>query len=104
MPGAFPYFAAVDQILRFDVDIGFAFVALLYYNAVFLLPLAALLVLRALLGARADRLFAWLAPALARWGHRLIVVVLLAIGLVAVADAIGWFLGYPLLPLPPPPR
>jgi hypothetical protein len=76
---------------------------LLYYNAVFLLPLAALPIVRATLGARADRFFARLAPVVERWGHRLVVAVLVGIGLVGVADGVGWFLGVPLLPIPPPP-
>lgn len=103
MPGAFPYFAAVDQIVRSDPSVTGAAGLLLYYNAVFLLPLAALPVLRATLGARADRFFARLAPVVERWGHRMVVAVLVGIGVVGVADGVGWLLGHPLLPVPPPP-
>lgn len=101
MPGAFPYFAAVDRIVRSDPSVLGASALLLYYNAVFLLPLAALPILRATLGARADRFFARLAPVVERWGHRMIVAVLVGIGIVGVADGIGWLLGSPLLPVPP---
>ena len=103
MPGAFPYFAAVDQIVRSDPSVTGAVVLLLYYNAVFLLPLAALPILRATLGARADRFFARLSPVVERWGHRMVVAVLVGIGVVGVADGVGWFLGHPLLPVPAPP-
>jgi cytochrome c biogenesis protein CcdA len=103
MPGAFPYFAAVDQIVRADPSPTGAVLLLLYYNAVFLLPLAALPILRVTLGARADRFFGRLAPVVERWGHRMVVAVLVGIGVVGVADGVGWLLGHPLLPVPPPP-
>ncbi len=103
LPGALPYFAAVDQILRFDVDGVAAVGALFYYNAVFLAPVAALPLLRALLGERVDPLFERLAPRVKRGGHWLIVAILGTLGAVAVVDAIGWLLGRPVLPLPPAP-
>jgi cytochrome c biogenesis protein CcdA len=103
MPGAFPYFAAVDQIVRSDPSVMGASAQLLYYNAVFLLPLAALPILRATLGARADGFFARLAPLVERWGHRMVVAVLVGVGIVGVADGVGWLLGRPLLPVPQQP-
>ena len=48
-------------------------------------------------------LFEWVATLAERWGRRLTVSVLLVIGIVLAADAIGWFLGYPLLPVDNPP-
>ena len=45
MPGALPYFAAIDLILKEDLPLVSAGLALLYYNLVFVLPLAALLLI-----------------------------------------------------------
>ena len=48
LPGAVPYFAAVDQVLRADLDVVSSVLAMLFYNGVFLLPLAAVPLLRIL--------------------------------------------------------
>ena len=103
MPGAFPYFAAIDQILRADLSSVGTAATLLYYNAIVLAPLAAVPILRALAGERAEGLFRRIAPIVDRWGRRMVIAVLLAIGLIGVADGIGWLLGHPLLPVPDAP-
>ncbi len=102
MPGAFPYVAAIDRLLLADPSASGAALALLYYNAVFLAPLAAIPLARALAGERADRVLRRLAPLVDRWGRRLVIAVLLAIGLVGVADGVGLLLGHPLLPIVEP--
>lgn len=73
LPGAFPYFAAIDQILRADASTAGAVALLLFYNGVFLLPLLAIPLLRAAFGRRADAFSARFAPQMERWGHRLVV-------------------------------
>jgi cytochrome c biogenesis protein CcdA len=103
MPGALPYFAAVDQILRADASITGAVLALLWYNVIFLLPLALVPVLRLVLGARSQPFFDAVSRLSEVWGRRLIAAVLLVLGGLLVVDGVGWFLGRPLLPLPPPP-
>ncbi|MBW1687344.1 MAG: GAP family protein [Deltaproteobacteria bacterium] len=103
MPGALPYFAAVDQILRADVSATGAVLAVLWYNAVFLLPLILVPVLRLVLGARSQPFFDAVSRFSEVWGRRLIAAVLLLLGGLLVADGLGWFLGRPLFPLPPPP-
>jgi cytochrome c biogenesis protein CcdA len=100
LPGAVPYFAAIDQILRADLASPGTAGLLLYYNLVFLAPLAAIPLLRALAGDRGDGFLRRLAPRVERWGRRLVIGVLLVIGLVGVCDGIGLLLGHPLLPLP----
>lgn len=101
--GAFPYFAAIDQILRADIGTFDAFAALAFYNLVFVAPFIVLVLLRLWLGTRADGMFHALSAFCIRWGKRLVVAVLLVLGVVLVADAISWFFGSPLVPLPPPP-
>jgi cytochrome c biogenesis protein CcdA len=103
MPGALPYFAAVDQILRADTSTSGAVLALAWYNAVFLLPLALVPVLRVALGGRSQPFFDAVSRFFEVWGRRLIAAVLLLLGGLLVVDGVGWFLGHPLFPLPPPP-
>ena len=103
MPGALPYFAALDQILRADASATGAVLALLWYNAVFLLPLVLVPVLSLVLGARSQPFFDAVSRFSEVWGRRLIAAALLLLGGLLVADGLGWFLGRPLFPLPPPP-
>ncbi len=99
MPGAFPYFGAIEQILRAELGLVATGFALLFYNFVFVAPLAALLVLRLVLPARSEAIFRRVAELADRWGRHLIVGVLMFVGAVLAADGIGWFLGHPLLPV-----
>lgn len=99
LPGAFPYIGAVDQILRADLGPSRAVLAVLFYNVVFLVPLGTLLIVRLVLRERAEPIFAWVVSFTERWGRRLVLVILLVVGAVLVADAIGWLLGRPLLPV-----
>ena len=97
--GALPYFAAIDQILKANLSILEAVLALGYYNLIFILPLAALVVIRAALGARAAGLFDAVNRLFSVWGKRLLIAGLIIVGLVFVADGIGWLVGRPLLPV-----
>ncbi|MDH3638814.1 MAG: GAP family protein [Gammaproteobacteria bacterium] len=98
LPGALLYFAAIDQILRADLMALGMVQALLYYNLIFLFPLMLIVLLRRIFGTRSDPIFAAVARFLKRWGKRLLFFGLLGLGVVLVVDAIGWFLGFPLLP------
>jgi len=97
--GALPYFAAVAQILRADLTAAGSLVALFYYNVAFTLPLFAIIALRAALGPEAEGWLARLSRFLARWGKRVIVILLIGLGAVLIADAVGWFFDFPLLPI-----
>ncbi len=99
LPGAIPYVGAVDQILRADVGLAVAGIALLFYNLVFILPLASLLVIRLIFPAQSDAVSRRVNSLAARWGRHLMVASLLLIGGVLIADGIGWFFGHPLLPV-----
>jgi len=98
-PGAVPYFAAADQILRADLPSLQMLVAVVYYVTVFLTPLILLVVLKAALGRRGDQLLSRVKEFFDRWGSRIVAVLLLGLGLILVADGIGWFYGAPLLPV-----
>ena len=99
LPGALLYFAAIDLILRADLNAPGIVKALLYYNLINLLPLMLIVLVRPILGPRSDPIFAAVARFFERWGKRLIFYGLLGLGLVLAADAIGWFMGFPLLPV-----
>ena len=98
VPGALPYFGAIDQILRANLDPIVGASALVFYNVVFLLPLALLLSVHLLLPARSEQIFARVKSVADRFGRRLMIAVLTLLGAVLVIDGIGWFVGYPLLP------
>ena len=99
MPGAVPYFAAADLILRADVMRPHQVSALFYYNLVFVAPLAAIIALRLSLGERGAGVLNGVKRFLDKWGRRAMVAALLVFGVVLVADGIGWFLGRPLIPV-----
>jgi cytochrome c biogenesis protein CcdA len=99
MPGGLPYFAALDQILRSDVGPVAMVTSLLFYNLIFALPLASIVLLRVLLGRRGDRILKRINAFMDHWGQRMIVSILLVLGLVLVLDGIGWLLGRPLIPV-----
>ncbi|HGY55795.1 MAG TPA: hypothetical protein ENK44_08845 [Caldithrix abyssi] len=97
MWGALPYFAAVAQILKADFSASGMLIALLFYNLVFALPLSAFLFLRLLIGERSQRWFESINVFLARWGGRILLIVLIGLGLLLIADGTGWLFGWPLI-------
>lgn len=99
MPGAFPYFGAIEMILRAELGYVASGFVLLFYNLIFILPLAILLLVRIALPIRSKAIFQYVASVVDRWGRHFGVVILVLLGAVLVADGIGWFLGYPLLPV-----
>ena len=103
MPGAVPYLAAIDEILRADRPPGEMVLLLLFYNVIFTAPLLTIVVVRGALGSRSDSFFDRLQAFFDHWGRRLLVVLLIVLGIVLVADGIGFFLGHPLLPVGSPP-
>ncbi len=99
VPGAVPYFGGIDLILRADLDTPGAVAALLFYNLVFVAPLAALIGTRVLFPTHSERIFAVVASFCEVWGKRLVILILLVLGAMLTADAIGWWMGRPLLPV-----
>ncbi len=99
IPGAVPYFGAIEQILRADLSSMASMGALIFYNIVFVLPFFVLLLLRILKPNQSKSIFGSISLLINRWGKPAIVGGFIILGIVLIADAIGWFLGYPLLPV-----
>lgn len=99
-PGALPYFAAADRIVQADLPALEASLAVTFYVVVFLLPLTAIVVLRAVLGSRMDAVMQSIRGFFDTWGKRLIMVLLILLGLILVVDGVVYFLrGNPLVPV-----
>jgi len=97
--GALPYFAAVDTILKEDLSASESIVALTYYNVVFVSSGVVLVVTHAVMGAQPNGVFAAVNRFIALWGKRLIITLMVLLGLVMLADGVGWLLGRPLIPV-----
>lgn len=99
-PGALPYFAAADRIVQADLPLSGAVLAVVIYVAIFVLPLAAIVVMRAVLGSRMDGVMQAIRRFFDTWGKRLVIVLLVLLGIVLVLDGAAYFLrGVPLIPI-----
>ncbi len=98
-PGALPYFAAADRIAQADPTTSNAVIAVVYYVTIFVLPLTAIVLLRALMGQRMDAVMQAIQGFFDTWGKRLIMVLLILLGVTLVVDGIAYFMGGPLIPI-----
>jgi cytochrome c biogenesis protein CcdA len=98
-PGALPYFAAADQIAQADPPTSDAVLAVVYYVTIFVLPLTAIVLLRALLGQPMDAIMQAIQRFFDSWGKRLIMVLLVLLGVILVVDGVAYYLGGPLIPI-----
>jgi len=99
LPGALPYFAAIDQVLRSDLNPGSNVMALIYYNVIIVTPLVGMMVLHALMGEASRPLFARIAAFSSRWGGRAFALLLLIFGALLVIDGMSFLVfDYPILP------
>jgi len=98
-PGALPYFAAADRIVQADPPTFDAVMAVVYYVTIFVLPLTAIVLLRALLGQRMDGVMQAIQRFFDSWGKRLVMVLLVLLGVILVVDGVAYFLGGPLIPI-----
>jgi len=99
LPGAVPYLAAIDLILRSDLRTSQGIIAIIFYNVAFTVPLAAILLSRLVLGERSRVFLEGVRGFLDRWGQRVVVSLMLVLGALLIIDGVGWFLGHPILPV-----
>jgi len=103
LPFAIPYFAAIDQMLKADLSLSGALFVLTLYNLVYVLPFAALALLRWIYRDQADALFRRINTWMEKVSAVLMPVMLFAIGAVLLLDAVFYFTtGNPLINIPAP--
>lgn len=72
---------------------------MLFYNALFILPLFSAILVRVVLGERSVPMLNRINDIVTRVGRRVLIVALVIAGAVLIIDGVGWFLGHPLLPV-----
>ncbi len=103
LPFALPYFAAIDQVLKTDLSASEAAWVLALYNLVYILPFAALMLLRFIYRDQADALFERINVWMEKSGAVIMPAVLFLIGAVLLVDAVLYFTtGNPLINITPP--
>jgi len=92
IPFAVPYFAAIDQFLKSDLNTGGVLLALLVYNFVYALPFLLVPILSAVMGEKSKPLLAKVNAVMERISGFLMPLMLGLVGLALMADAITYFL------------
>ena len=91
IPFAVPYFAAIGQFLKADLDTGGVLLALLFYNLVYALPFLMIPVLTAVMGERSKPFLARINGFMERVSTYLMPALLGLVALALLADAIWYF-------------
>lgn len=98
-PSALTYFAAIDQMIKADIDIpGVAF-AIAYYNVIVVAPFLIFIVMAAFTPTRSRRMLEQASQIARLWSQRLIFVLVTVLAIVLLIDSIGFFLGRPVIPV-----
>lgn len=97
MWGALPYFAAMAQVLKADLETTSMIWVLIYYNFIFALPLLGFIILRVIMREKATDLLQKISCFFTHWGKKILIVSLYFLGFLLIADGIGWFIDYPIL-------
>lgn len=95
-PTALPYLAAIERISKMQFDLVTTMSILAIYNTIFVLPLIALLGIYLYLGDRSRNLISAINRSIQKWGHKILRILLIGLGILAVTDAIAFFLGKPI--------
>ncbi|MBD1874961.1 GAP family protein [Nodosilinea sp. FACHB-131] len=95
-PTALPYLAAIERIVRSQVDLFTTISILAIYNAIFVFPLIALLGLYICLGDHSANLIQATNRSVQKWGHKILRVLLIGLGILLIADCIAFSLGHPI--------
>lgn len=99
IPGAVPYLAASERIVQYDPGWFAAVGYLIFYNVLFIAPILVLVGLFIALPNKSEKLCTWITRITATYLPKIGAVLFFIVGLVMIADGIGWFLGHPLLPV-----
>jgi cytochrome c biogenesis protein CcdA len=91
IPFAVPYFAAIDQLLKSDLDTGGVVTGLVIYNIAYAVPFALIPVLTAIMGDRSKPILARVNGFMEKAGDIIMPLLLLAIGLALLLDSVWFF-------------
>lgn len=91
IPFALPYFAAIDQLLKSDLDTLGVLIGLVLYNAAYALPFLLIPVLTAIMGDRSKPILARVNGFMEKAGDIIMPLLLLAIGLALLLDSMWFF-------------
>ena len=91
IPFAVPYFAAIDQLLKSDLDTMGVVTGLAIYNAAYALPFLLIPLLTAILGDRSKPILARVNGFMEKAGDIIMPLLLLAIGLALLLDSVWFF-------------
>jgi len=91
---AIPYLAAIDQILKADINVVATFSVLLLYNILYVLPFALLIIIRRIYHSESQAIF----KTINQWMHWIYVkwmpVIFILLGILLVEDAVSFLIGY----------
>lgn len=94
LPFAVPYLAAIDQILKAEINVPVTLTVLLLYNIAYVFPYFLLIPLRIIYRKESDAIF----DSINDWMHRVTTQylpgILVALGLLLVEDAVSYLIGY----------
>ncbi len=92
IPFAVPYFAAIDQLLKSDLDTTGVVMALVAYNLAYALPFALIPVLTMIMGDRSKPILARINGYMEKASDIIMPLLLLAIGLALLVDSTWYFI------------
>lgn len=94
LPFAIPYLAAIDQILKAEINIPLILILLLVYNICYVFPYFLLLPVRLVYKRESDVLF----ERINNWMHRVctryLPIFFIILGILLIEDAVSWLIGY----------
>lgn len=91
IPFGLPYFVAIDQILKTDLDVWGCIAVLAGYNLAYALPFLIVPVLTLVMGENARTLLTRMSNTVERIGGTLMPLILGALGIFLIADAVFYF-------------
>ena len=91
IPFAVPYFAAIDQLLKSDLDTSGVVAALVMYNAAYALPFMLIPLLTGIMGDRSKPILARVNGVMEKASDVIMPLLLLAIGLALLVDSVWFF-------------
>jgi threonine/homoserine/homoserine lactone efflux protein len=97
LPFAIPYFAALDQILKADLDWIPSLTALFIYNLLYILPFAVIIIIRRIYREQSDPILQKINEWMEKIGSILMPLMLFLLAIALLVDAIYYFVtGLPL--------